>query len=144
MRIHVALDGIGNIVGRALPDVDHAFILFLISEQATAEVALNQLYFFQGLVDDLLLFGRNGDIGHCDAKTRAGGISKTDILDAVGHLRGLIFSADLIQLGDQVLQLTLIQFPVDELDLRRQNRLKITRPTVVLSRRSSGLGRRLP
>ena len=44
MRIHVALDGIGNFVGGALPNTDNLLVLFLLGEQAVAEVTLHQLH----------------------------------------------------------------------------------------------------
>ncbi len=62
VRVQVAPDRLGNIVGGLLPDLDDAFVLFLLGQQTAAEVALHQFHILERLFDDFLFLRRDGNI----------------------------------------------------------------------------------
>ena len=113
----MTLHGIGDLVGRFLPDLDLAFVLFLLGQQTAAEVAQYQFNGFQRLVDDGLAFRRDGDIGNRQGGAGFHGVFKTDGLDAVRHVGGDLLTAKFVHFGDQVLHAAFVELAVDELHL---------------------------
>ena len=121
-RVHVRFDGIGNIlVVRCQMSITRSLCSCSVS-RPRRKVALHQSRpSCSDLVDDLLLFLGNGDIGNSDGGTGAHGIFKTNILDPVSHIRGLTSCHRLRTPQRSGPSATFIQLPVDELDLGRQD-----------------------
>ena len=86
----MSLNGIRNLIGGDLPDIDHAFVLFLFGQQAAAEITLHHFDLLLRIVENAGSFRRNG---HSQRDAGAHSKLKAHGLDLVSHLCGGIASA---------------------------------------------------
>src|SRR5690606_15041489 len=82
-RIHVGLDGRANFIGGFRPDFDDALVLFLLGEQAAAEVALDFFFLGHGLREHVAFLSGDGDIRNGDGDAGTGGVLEANVLHAI-------------------------------------------------------------
>ncbi len=112
-------DGVSNLTGRALPDIDNLLVLFLVGEQASAIIPQDIFLIRKRLGNDIRLFGRDSNIRDSYGCPGAGGIRKADILYIVSHNSGDILTTDFEYLSDEGLNAAFVQTVVDKLDFGR-------------------------
>jgi len=112
---------LSHFFGRFLPDLDNAFVLFLLGQKAAPKIALHLFHIQQGLLNNRCFFRWNGDIRHGEGGTRAGSIFKTNILDLISGFGGSILARNIVQVSDEIADAAFFKRHVAELHLFRQN-----------------------
>ncbi|MPM71282.1 hypothetical protein SDC9_118246 [bioreactor metagenome] len=113
-----------HLFGGILPDFNDALVAFLFGEQTTTEGTVNFFNLALSGGQNFGFFLRHCNIRNGNGYARFHSVFETDIFDAVGYFSGHIFTAQLVNISDQVLDAGFLEGAVGELHFFRQNSIE--------------------
>ena len=113
VAVEAFLQGAGNLVGGALPDLDDAVVALLLGEQTAQEVLVDNIHFLLSSGDVLGLLLRNGHVIYGDGDGGTSGVLVAGLLDMVKHMGADCRAVYLDTTVDDLTQVALLGDGVD-------------------------------